>query len=174
MIDGFSSSLDCTPEQWEWLNSADSLTARLRHFTDHQTSMELLYAGWGEALPEEKAAFSETLSAVWIRQIIHQYRQIPWIWARVIIPEHTLQTTGLDGGTPHPIGDILFQDPNLTRTDLMFARLTIRHPYYQQIRQYLSPKTTQVCARRSMLWFHQQPLLINEVFLPAFFDENNL
>lgn len=161
--------------QWQWLTSTDSLTERLRQSSNRTASMQLLRAEWSNALDEEKELFApfpaENAGRFWLREIIHVYQQQPWIWGRVIIPEKTLQITKLDGQSPQPIGDVLFNDPHTTRDQLSLARLSPQHLYYQKVQSnFLAQAELPLWSRRSIIWFKQQPLLIAEVFLPEFFN----
>lgn len=149
----------CTLQQWEWLTSTDSLTGRLRKISNGNTGIKILHADWTDADADEKKLLRLDNQRAWIREITHCYQQEPWVWARVVIPETTLQKTELNAHTPQALGDILFQDPHLKRTDLAVTRLTQHLPYTDQA----------VWARRSVLWFQQQPLLVKEIFLPDFF-----
>jgi chorismate lyase len=161
---------DCPPQQWNWLTFPGSLTARLREISGQTTRIELLQADWGEALPEEITLFTTlTEKKFWVREILHLHHQEPWVWARALIPNDTLQKTHLDGHTAQPIGDILFHDPHLTRTEFTWARLSGDHPYYHRAIGYACRDApTLLWARRSLLWYQQQPLFIAEVFLPKF------
>lgn len=161
----------CTSLEWEWLNSVDSLTARLRRISDNSTRMELLSATWQKPYVEEQKLLenADSHGETWVREIIHWHRQQAWVWARVIIPAQTLHITQLDGNMAQPIGDILFQDPHLKRTELTLASLPGDHPYQRRAAPYSAEPEQSFWARRSFLWFHHQPLLAIEVFLPAFF-----
>ena len=161
----------CTAKEWQWLNYTDSLTAQLRLLTQDQISLDLIKSSWEQAYAEESALLSKhiELKRTWIREIFHVYQSQPWIWGRVIIPEQTIQLTGLKADGHQPIGDILFQDPSLKRTKLSFALLNSDHPYHQSAANKHSSESN-FWGRRSIFWFHHQPLLIVEVFLPAFFN----
>lgn len=164
----------CDASQWPWLISPDSLTARLRQITDHKAKTTLLRAGWGEITAEE-ATWLETIgggqtpSNVWAREIIHTHQQQPWIWGRTLIPAATIEKTGLDPSVDQSIGNILFHDPHLTRTALQLAQLPKNHSYFRHVDPYLSSPQHWLWARRSILWFKQQPLFIIELYLPDFF-----
>jgi chorismate lyase len=164
---------DCSPQQWQWLTCTDSLTARLRQISGNTTRIELLSASWSDAYPEEitwlQAAAPTDSRHTWIREIMHFYGQQPLIWARVVIPAQTLRLTQLDGSTTQPLGDILSLDSPLTRTALALAQLPGDHPYCHQATLLLSRDAIPLWARRSILWFKRQPLLVIEVFLSEFF-----
>lgn len=159
-----------TPEQWAWLISIDSLTQRLSQLSGNNNRIQLLNTTWGTACAEEGELLALTQPVVWIREIIHLHQHDPWIWARVVIPEDTLQKTGLDVHTSESIGHILFQDRDLKRTQLAFTLLPEHHFYCHRAAAYILNPEERLLARRSIFWFQQQPLLVVEVFLPAFND----
>ncbi len=164
---------NCPQEQLKWLSAKESLTARLRQITDSHIQIKILSAQWGLAHFEENELLNNISELVWIRETIHQYQQQTWVWARVLIPALTLEKTGLKADTSLPIGDILFQDPNLTRTELAIAQLPVAHQYHQCAAQYSAHSQADFWGRRSILWFHQHPILVIEVFLPEFFNSRD-
>ena len=171
-------ALDYTKRQTEWLLSTDSMTNRLRQLSNHTTHLELQTAGWHPIYAEERELLTETgvkhllPEPLWVREVVHRHQSTPWIWARTVIPAETLHKTGLAGESTEPIGDILFRDPHLQRSKLEFTQVPKFHPYFRSIAQYLEKEgNSETVARRSILWFQQHPLLITEVFLPAFLRE---
>ncbi len=156
----------CTFSQWQLLLSTDSLTKRLRSLSHNQTQIKLLRTELGQPHPEESELIGKD-QPVWVRESIHLFQQkIPWVWARVLIPEKTLANTSLAIQSERSIGEILFQDPQLKRTDFAMTVLSPDHDYYQPITHYLEVPPKTIWARRSLLWFKQHPLFIAEIFLP--------
>lgn len=156
----------CTSSQWQLLVSTDSLTKRLRFLSNHQTQIKLLKTVMAQPSTEESDLIGKG-QPVWVRESIHLFQQkTPWVWARVLIPETTLANTGIEIHSDQPLGDTLFQDPQLQRTHLAITALSPDHHYYQQITHYLEVRPEIIWARRSLLWFKQHPLYIAEVFLP--------
>ncbi len=165
--------LDCTQLEWEWLTYQASLTEKLQQMSGHTTHLHLLKAEWGQVNSEESRLLlpeNKSTSPIWIREIIHLHQQQVWIWGRTLIPAETLQKTGLDAQTTQPIGHILFQDPNLKRNHFAFSRISEGHPYFPSIHPYLQQTQSLPWGRRSVITYHQYPVLIIEVFLPNFFD----
>lgn len=159
---------ECSLPQWECLRAADSITERLHQISGGTTHLKLLSAAWGALYPEEATLLGNPAGKTWIREIFHMHQEEPWVWGRTATPEKTLQNTGLDGQTTQSIGNILFKDPHLKRTELALAQLPSDHPYCCAVpppRNFDQP----LWARRSVLWFHGHPLFVAEVFLPAFF-----
>lgn len=155
----------CTPAQWRLLISSDSLTKRLSLLSNNQTQVKLLRTE--QVLPtHEECELLDGRQEVWQRESIHVFQTIPWVWARVLIPENTLTNAVINIHSNQSIGDTLFQDPQLQRTHLEVSLLSAHHPYYVQANQFLGGSPKSLLARRSLLWFQKHPLYIAEVFLP--------
>lgn len=135
--------------QIEWLINPESLTKRLREFTDNKISLHVLYDDWGMTDQNQEA---------WIRRIEWRHFDEIWIIATVIIPgtsitEETAELKNIGG---KPIGEILFKEPTLTYSDFIFEKINKN--------EWLRQRT---------FYFKQKPLMIFETFLPAFFSAIN-
>ena len=135
-----------TPTQIDWLTNKASLTERLRTFTQNKISLQLLYDDWGMTDQNEDA---------WIRRIEWRYYDEIWIAASVIIPEQSVteDTNELTRVGERSIGDVLFQDPTLTRSDFIFKKWG-----------------NNSWSRHSIFHFKQKPLFVIEHFYSTFFD----
>ena len=138
-----------------WLCSKESLTQRLREFTHNQISHHLFYDDWGIA--SDQAVTSLTIThdtKTWIRKMQWRLGDEIWVACDVVIPASSItsETAILKNIGGNSIGDILFQDPTLQRSDFEF---------------FMSDTTV---TRHSIFYFHEQPLLVIETFLPAFFQ----
>jgi chorismate lyase len=135
-----------TPTQVEWLTSKESLTLRLRTFTKNKISLHLFYDDWG---------ITDENTEAWIRRMEWRYFDEVWVAATVIIPEQSIteDTMELTRIGDRSIGDVLFQDPTLTRTDFVF-----------------NPLKNNVWSRHSIFHFKKKPISIIENFYPAFLD----
>lgn len=138
-----------------WLCSKVSLTHRLREFTNDRILHRLFYDNWGVAPTQAITSLNMNPNTkTWIRKMQWCLGNESWVACDVIIPESsiTTKTAILKQIGKNSIGDILFQDPNLQRSDFEF---------------FISDNTV---TRDSIFYFHHQPLLITETFLPAFFQ----
>lgn len=135
-----------TAQQIDWLTSKESLTKRLRTFTHHKITLELLYDDWG--IVDDNAT-------AWIRRMEWRYDNQVWVVGTVIIPESSInaETTVLTQIGTKSIGDTLFQDPTLTRSDFSFSKLD-----------------NGMWSRQSTFYFMKQPLIITEKFTWEFFQ----
>lgn len=137
---------ELTPTQMDWLTNRASLTERLRTFTHNKIVLHLLYDDWGMTDQNENA---------WIRRIEWRYYDEIWIAATTLIPEQSIteNTNELTHIGERSIGDILFQDPTLTRSDFIFKKCG-----------------NNSWSRQSFFHFKQKPLFIIEHFYSAFLD----
>ena len=135
-----------TPQQIDWLTNKASLTQQLRTFTQDKITHHLLYDDWGILDQNEEA---------WIRKMEWRLYDETWIAATVMIPATSItpETDALTRIGKRSIGDILFQDPQLTRSDFTFSK-EVGHGW----------------SRQSVFYFKQHPLIIREHFYRAFFD----
>ena len=163
---------DCSPQQWQWLIQADSLTARLERVGGEKMALKLLSADWQKPIAEEQTWLSEIKpdDMIWVREIVHTYQEQPWVWARTLIPETTIKATNIDAKTTEPIGRILFREPTLKRDPFAWARLSAEHPYTDMMRAHHCDLSSLPWLRRSVFWYQGYPLLIVEAFLSVFFN----
>lgn len=133
-------------QAWDWLSYKPSLTKRLRKFTNNKITFHVCHEGFG--LSEDQPA--------WIRKIQWRLDNICWIEADLIIPKSSInpETACLLETHERPIGEQLFQEPSLTRSDFLF---------------YQTDKCSDTWIRESTFHFKQQPLTLKETFFPAFF-----
>ncbi len=164
---------DFPPSYQEWLCYPGSLTERLRALSQNNLRSELQLAGWQNLDPDEITPLArKDLSPHWVREITFRSGNNYWEWARTIIPPSSLVEEGkafLDLGE-RPIGEILFKDPQLKRTEFEIAHLPKQHPYSIQAHSFLNQKHDLLWARRSLLYYYQNPLLIYELFLPSLLE----
>lgn len=140
---------------FSWLSSKDSLTKKLRKFTHDHISHHLFYDDWGDAPDFAYAALNIAHdSKTWIRKMQWRMGKSIWLDCTVVIPAAsiTTETTALKNIGTNSIGDILFQDPTLKRSDFTFIKEGDDH-----------------WSRYSLFYFYGKPLLIDESFLPGFF-----
>jgi len=132
--------------QIDWLTSKESLTKRLRAFTQNKIALELLYDDWG--IVDENAT-------AWIRRVEWRYENKVWVAGTVVIPESSInaETECLTQIGTKSIGDTLFQNPTLSRSDFSFTKLSDGE-----------------WSRQSTFYFMQQPLIIIEKFTQEFFQ----
>ncbi len=135
-----------TATAWGWLSYKPSLTKRLREFTDNKITLHLIHEDW-EVIDNNPS---------WIRKIQWRLHNSCWIEANLQIPKTSInaETQCLLNTHKRPIGEQLFTEPSLQRSEFEFF----------QILNY--PNTW---IRQSIFHFKQQPLTLKETFFPPFF-----
>lgn len=135
--------------QWSWLQHRGSLTQKLREICPSKVRLELASEAWELPLKDEaKLLGLEPGELTLIRKITWLFQNTPWIKARVIIPKsstlgpgHELMKIG-----ERSLGDILFLDPNLRRSEFLFFE---QDDYF---------------SRRSIFYYYGKPILVQEDF----------
>ena len=131
---------------WDWLSYKPSLTKRLREFTNNQISFHVIHEDWGEI----------DRAPTWIRKIQWRLDNSCWIEADLLIPKSSIntETKCLLETHERPIGEQLFTEPSLQRSDFDF---------------FQSLDKEDIWIRQSVFHFKQQPLTLKETFFPPFF-----
>ncbi|MCX7124553.1 MAG: chorismate lyase [Gammaproteobacteria bacterium] len=149
--------LSLNDNERSWLMSSESLTKRLREFTHNKITHHLFYDNWGTTDDISIAALSiDRHTKTWIRHMEWRLEDTILVACSVVIPETsiTAHTQELLHVEKKSIGDILFQDKTLSRSDFTFYKNAENN-----------------WTRFSIFYFKKQPLLITENFLPAFFKK---
>ena len=127
-----------TPAQQSWLTDPSSLTKRLREFTHNAITHHLFFNDWDEKKEN------------WIRKMEWRYHGATWVACVVTIPKNSLMDELKTVGA-RSIGEILFSEPSLTRSEFVFE------------------KQDDHIARHSVFHFKQKPIYLTENFTPEFF-----
>ena len=139
-----------------WVTNTASLTTRLRQLTHNEIKLELFYDNWGDADTSSREALKiNPDEKTWIRHIEWRYNTIAWLSCDVVIPNSSItsETEELKLIGKGSIGDTLFKDKTLQRSDFSFFKTD-----------------ENTITRHSVLLYKGQPLLVIETFLPAFFE----
>ncbi|MDH3587953.1 MAG: chorismate lyase [Gammaproteobacteria bacterium] len=135
-----------------------SLTRRLRDLCGDAFNLRLL----GERRREESPAL--------IREVLMSCGDLPWVFAQTVIPQATLiKNPWLSQLGNRPLGDTLFERPNVTRSGLYLAQLFPGHRLYERAicDVEFGDRPESLLARRSLIGILNSELSINEVFFPA-------
>ncbi len=154
---------------WNLISSTGSLTNRLRNMSDGKMIFRLLFANWGSANSDERQILNlEAQEPTWVRRIEHCYKNRLWVSARVIFPKSTIKATKntLSGLGIQPLGDLIFKDSSLKRQSFTYCLLNKEQNYCPTLTPIITAAHTNAWARRSVLYFQNQPLLITEIFMP--------
>lgn len=137
-----------------WLIDRGSLTHALR-----RNCPELVVQVLSEVYRRPNAQEARTLNIpqtrlCWVRTIMMHCRGQPWVYARTVIPN-------LTPGNPwyplkqlgnQPLGEVLFNTPNLVRSDFRLAHLSALHPQWFARQSVFEPPHARA------------PLLLTELF----------
>lgn len=135
----------------EWLLEEDSMTSRCERYC-HKVTVQPQFEGYiaAESLSKESSELPAD-RRYWIREILLFGDNIPWLWARTVVPEQTLSGPELNlmnlGTTP--LGRYLFNQAELERDYIQVSLLD------------------GLWGRRSRLRLSGKPLLLTEIFLPS-------
>ncbi len=162
-------SADSLISMQPWLLDKASLTARLRQYIP-QLRFQLLYAK--ELIPytiETQALNIAPNTPCWCRIIRFMSGATTLLFSRVIIPPQTLQSSDdcLTKLGAQPLGDILFSKPDMQRQQITISQLQRPHPFINLAERYIVPSLPTLLVRESICYYQQQPILINDMFMPA-------
>jgi chorismate--pyruvate lyase len=160
--------------QREWLTRPGALTQGLRQLG----TLRLRVLSERACRTNEDEAARLGLrpgSALWQREVCMSVEGVDCVVAHSVAPLTATQGhwQALRRLRNRPLADILYQDRTIVRSNFEFTTLSLGMPLYRlsQLRQ-LSQTTQQlsarVLARRSVFERANQPLLVAEAFLPAF------
>lgn len=149
----WSKQLDMSADERAWLSDAGSLTEKLvaRSQGDFHVELTAQCRRWTH--PGYPNPTHHAHGLYWCRDVVLRGGQQPWVQARTLVPVHQralirrLQRLGR-----RPLGAFLFQQPNLQRLRMDYARL----PHG--------------LARRSWFIMGSAEIILIEVFLPTFFS----
>ena len=154
-----------------WLIDNGSLTRKLVALSKDQFEVQVVRQEVATPDAAEANALKMTQQTpVMIREVVLKGRGRPWVFARSILPMTTMtgRLTGLRTLSNQPLGELLFQDPSMTREPLEAACLPAR---ILSVPAALAAGDEPLWARRSVFFLDRKPLLVSEVFLSEFKPE---
>ncbi|MFZ6771163.1 chorismate--pyruvate lyase family protein [Undibacterium sp. SXout7W] len=164
-------AVECRPQMQDWLSNRDSLTARLVACCGH-FRVQRLSQHKAVCLQDEYAEVGlARRSKVVEREVLLRCDGEAMIYGHTIVPLQAnasqwplFQTLG-----ERSLGTTLFNDHQVRRGALSYARLHASHPLMQRLRRILPDMQASATlpARRSLFWRQGACLLVTEVFLPA-------
>lgn len=160
-----------------WLTASGSMTAHLQALSAQPMQVTVLAESFAPALPGEPAFLAQTDTAdhlFWTRKVLLAIDKQPCMTARTLCSAASLEGEGkaLQTLGTTPLGQLLFQDPNLTRTAWQYAQLPPEHPDAQMTHAAVdTPLPPALWARRSCFTWQGRRLLVNEIFLPHLLNQ---
>lgn len=153
-----------------WLRDAGSLTRRLIGACPGRFQVRVLRQQWARPLPSEAALLGMRRGEqALLREVQLQCDGQAWVFARTLIPVGSLRGRARQLGHlgSRPLGAVLFADPTSRRGSLQQARLRPHHALFNTAIAGLVQTPAELWGRRTRFIYAGQPLLVNEIFLPA-------
>ncbi|HEY9035801.1 MAG TPA: chorismate lyase [Pseudomonadales bacterium] len=150
-----------------WLLDSGSLTEHLQRISGGDFTVRVLRHGWAKPRPDERAALDlRTQEACIVREVLLLCRGEPWVYARSVLPARVLRGRHrhLRSFGARSLGAHLFANTRTVRDPFEIARL----PANALPAAVLADSPALLWARRSRFYLDGEPLLVAEVFLPAF------
>lgn len=161
-------TLGCDAKLALWLHDHGSLTRRIQqrcnHFVVRKVHSGLARITWDEStllgIASQRLAYS--------REVFLYADNQPVVFAHsTCAPKHLCGAWAAVAGLGNqPLGALLFAHPLIKRQPLHYKALRATHPLYQKAAGVLSNPPSELWARRSLFYLHDEPLLVTEVFLP--------
>lgn len=160
--------------QKQWLLSTSSLTILLNELSDNNFSINVKSEGISSDTLHElikDTPLSTLNEPFFIREVTLNGNGVPWVYARTAIPKTTLHSSNdaLTKLGSSSLGNYLFTHPSFQRSSHEIAYLEKENKLYQKACQAVDNSTLPpLWARRSVFILDENPLLVSETFLPAF------
>ncbi len=150
-----------------WLLDRGSLTARLVAASGGDFRVQVLAQRWSRPLPGEREllGMAPREQAV-VREVLLHCNGEPWVYARSLMPASSLRgrLRHLRKLKDSALGALLFSDPGMRREPYQIARLDGRSAAIPPALRGDSA----LWGRRSCFYLGGQPIMVSEIFLPAF------
>ncbi|HTI17512.1 MAG TPA: chorismate lyase [Trinickia sp.] len=158
-----------TFDQKDWLTRGSSLTAHLR--TLGAVTVRVTREAVAPAWADEHTALGVALrEPVWVREVVLLVDGVPFVVAHSVAPLATSRGVwqSMRRLSARPLAELLYDDGAVSRSGLVSARHTARHPLFALARREFASKVPHaLLARRSVFMRHGAPLMVTECMLPA-------
>jgi len=159
------------PDLCAWLLDPESLTLRLQQLCPGRFEVRVVSQRQDRPTRSESRALRMRNGAhALIRQVQLLCDGKPWIFARTVIPRDSLRgrLKRLARLGTRPLGGVLFTDPDMRRGVVELACIRPGQTLYAPATEHLRQRPPAIWGRRSVFTLARKPLLVSEVFLPAF------
>ncbi|WP_179401831.1 chorismate--pyruvate lyase family protein [Burkholderia guangdongensis] len=161
----------CTAAQRDWLTRGGSLTAHLARLggVTVRVTREAVDCPWFD---EDDALAVGMRTPVWAREVILSVDGTPYVAAHSIAPLSASKGIwqAMRRLRTRPLAELLYSDPQVTRSALVSRRVIAGHPLYALASHALGAGARAphaFAARRSVFQRHGAPLMVTECMLPA-------
>ncbi|CAA0105385.1 Chorismate pyruvate-lyase [Zhongshania aliphaticivorans] len=148
-----------------WLLDKGSLTSHLRRVSHGEFRVEVLSQRWQiPTLSERRLLGMGDRDWGLIREVYLHCHDQPWVYARSVLPATSLvgrldRLRTLDN---RPLGHLLFTDPHMSRDPYQICQVATAEP------DATGETNTLLWGRRSRFLLSDHPIMVSEIFLPAF------
>lgn len=150
----------------EWLFEPHSLTAKLKS-QSQRFAVKVLSEQKVNLSQPQQALLSNEVNTVLNREVLLLCDDKPVVYAQSWLPISNNNTNNqLHNMGERPLGDVIFQDPALKRTDIEIARFDDNHSLQSLVSELNLPIHI-LLGRRSVFSLHDYKFLVYEVFLPG-------
>ena len=167
-----------------WLFDVASLTQRLRQVCQGRFQVRVVSQQRVRPLRDERVALHmRDHEHALVRMVYLLCDGQPWVFARTVIPLRTLSGAQrrLARLGSKPLGEMLFADRSMRRSEVEVARLVPGGKLFGLIATAnsndgtadLTQQPPPIWGRRSVFYLQDKPLLVSEIFLPAIRPEND-
>lgn len=153
-----------------WLTDTGSLTRQLQQVCEQSFSVALLQSGWQRPLPDEALLLKQApVKLAFTREVHLLDGDKAEVYARTLVPVRTYQAmrARFDTLGNQPLGEMLFNDPSLSRGPIQVACLQPGQTLFELATRHLSYQPDALWARRSCFYLAGKAMLVNEIFLPS-------
>ncbi|QQM63569.1 chorismate lyase [Pseudoalteromonas sp. LC2018020214] len=155
---------DLSPLEQEWLFEQNSLTAKLKS-NSKTFNVKVLSEQLFTLSPEQNLLLNSTAKTAINREVLLLCDNKPVVYAQSWLPKND-SINPLHNMGERPLGDVIFQDPALKRTDIEIAYFDDTHPIQQLVTKLNLPEKN-LLGRRSVFSLKEYKFLVCEVFLPG-------
>jgi chorismate--pyruvate lyase len=153
-----------------WLQDDGSLTRRVQRACPSEFQVRLLRQDWGPPLHTEgRLLRMRRREIAVIREVLLLCDGLPWVFARTLIPAHSLRGGARRLGRlgERPLGEVLFAQRGMRRGAIQIARLLPQDRLFARAVSGLREIPAELWGRRTLFYFSGKALLVNEIFLPG-------
>lgn len=145
-----------------------SLTKFLKSKCKGKLYVEVKSESWQKQILEEEYLLkTDKNERVFVRESWLKSDDKQLVYARTLISEKILvdKYARLKNLGDQPLGEVLFNDKSIFRSNLLYAKVPYNHPLYQQNLDE-NQMNNELWARQSLFYIINNPLLLTEFFLP--------
>ncbi len=155
------------------LLDSSSLTRKIVNSCNGKFRVEVLIQRYSTISHSERQRLGlrvgETANA---RSVLLRCGEYPWVFAHTIIPHYALNRSlrRLTRLGNRSLGAVLHASRVMERTNVEYARFHSHHQLFREAISGIEKKPDSLWGRRILYRIDGDPLLVNELFLPAFPD----